>query len=96
MSCVPSFAYNLLSVSKLLKDAKCIATFAPTHCSIQAPSWKTSLKIGKQLNGLYLLSQTKLCQYQNILDAQIITYAASTAKTLLWQYQLGHVPSPVL
>lgn len=45
--CVPSFAYNLLSVSKLLKDAKCIATFAPTHCSIQAPSWKTSLKIGK-------------------------------------------------
>lgn len=97
--CVPSFAYNLLSVSKLLKDVKCVATFTSTQCSIQALGWNTTIEIGKQLNGLYLLSQTKLCQHQHhsgSSKSQSVACTATTTQILLWHYRLGHVPSQVL
>lgn len=63
--CVSEFAYNLLPMSKFLSDSKCEALFTPTCCSIQAPSWNTTLEIGKESNGLYLLSQGQLCSHNS-------------------------------
>lgn len=60
--CVPSFTYNLLSVSKLLQDTSYHITFLSNSCFLQGQQWKTGLEIGKQENGLYILTDSALQQ----------------------------------
>lgn len=93
--CVPTFTYHLLSVSKLLSDNKCVATFTPKTCTIQAPTWGTAIEIGKEQNGLYLLRPSHLIEH----SASSVTKQganAAVSKTQLWHYRLGHVPVAVL
>jgi len=53
--CVPSFRFNLLSVSKLVEDNNCIAMFYPKFCLIQDFATRKLRGIGKQRGGLYYL-----------------------------------------
>lgn len=52
---VPSFKYNLISISSLTTHLKCLASFSNTCCFLQAPSLKRPLEISKVHDGLYLL-----------------------------------------
>lgn len=63
---------------------------------IQAPTWQRALEIGKEHNGLYLLSQAQLYQHQHQSFPQNISCVSTTSKALLWHNRLGHVPSSVL
>lgn len=92
---VPEFSYNLLSISKLLRDSKCQATFTYVCCSINAPGWSSPLKIGKKSNGLYLLSTDQICLHKIGSTSSVSAYVATVNPTLLWHFTLGHVPSPV-
>lgn len=56
--CVPSFAYNLLSTSKLVKDTTHQVSFLTDVCYIQDPTWMKVLEIGREENGLYILHTT--------------------------------------
>ncbi|OIT29118.1 hypothetical protein A4A49_56015, partial [Nicotiana attenuata] len=49
---IPSFKFNLVSISSLAAHLKCIASFSDTSCLLQAPSLKRPLEIGKLLDGL--------------------------------------------
>ena len=53
--CVPSFDFNMISVSKLTSTADCCIFFLSKHCFIQdLQQWKM-IGMGREQNGLYLL-----------------------------------------
>ncbi|XP_023887752.2 uncharacterized protein LOC111999870 [Quercus suber] len=54
---VPSFTFNLLSVSKLAKSISCCLMFFGTLCFIQDMAHWSTIGLGKEYNGLYLLEQ---------------------------------------
>lgn len=56
--CVPTFLYNLLSVSKLLQDTTYQVTFVAASCHIKDKSWQTDIELEKEENGLYILIDT--------------------------------------
>lgn len=57
---IPSYKYNLISISYLIISLKCITSFSDSSCVLQGPTVKRPLEIGKMQNGLYLLSSTCL------------------------------------
>lgn len=55
MFCVPSFTFNLISVSRLINNLPCCLLFHSTFCFIQdLTCWKT-IGVGEVHDGLYLL-----------------------------------------
>lgn len=50
---VPSFNYNLLSISRLVHDTKLNMLFSPTHCILQDQHQMKVLATGKMQGGLY-------------------------------------------
>lgn len=50
---VPSFKYNLLSISKLTRDSKCCVNFGSNNCLFQDQQLKTILTVGKETKGIY-------------------------------------------
>ena len=55
--CVPSFDFNLISVSKLASTLHCCLFFFSNLCFLQdLLHWKM-IGLGKQSNGLYILEQ---------------------------------------
>ena len=53
--CVPSFTFNLLSVSQLTKTLFCCLVFLGSFCFIQDLANWNMIGLGKATNGLYLL-----------------------------------------
>nr|XP_023919946.1 uncharacterized protein LOC112031483 [Quercus suber] len=56
--CVPSFSFNLISVSQLAKSISCCLIFFGTLCFIQDLAHWSTLGLGKECNGLYLLERS--------------------------------------
>lgn len=54
---VPTFSYNLLSVSKHIKDSNICVSLLQNHCIIQDPSNCMTIGVGEQKEGLYQLNQ---------------------------------------
>lgn len=50
--CVPSFAYNLLSISKLLLDTSYQVIFLADKCYLQDQHLKKMLELGREEDGL--------------------------------------------
>ena len=102
--CVPSFSFNLLSVSTFtLSQPYCLVFLSP-YCFIQdLLSWKT-IGVGKAVDGLYLLQCDSL---QHIPPSSLADYlinhkfnttfppfsattSASSSSSYLWHARLGH------
>ena len=60
---VPSFKYNLLSVSKLSSQTNGSVVFTPKHCFMQDLSLKKPLVLGSFCAGLYLLKPHTLKEF---------------------------------
>ena len=56
--CVPSFTFNLLSLSKLDKSISCCLMFFETLCFIQDLAHWSTIGLGKEYKGLYLLEES--------------------------------------
>jgi len=52
---IPSFRYNLLSVSKLSHQQGSYVVFTPEYCFMQAPSMRRPQVLDNHFAGLYLL-----------------------------------------
>ncbi|XP_019239769.1 PREDICTED: uncharacterized protein LOC109219749 [Nicotiana attenuata] len=84
--CVPAFKFNLLSVSNMTKDLKCCVTFFP-QCFVFRDLLSGKVKgIGKEEEGLYVLS-TSVGGKVNRAFA-----ATSGAGADLCHKRTGHVP----
>ena len=53
--CVPSFTFNLISISKLNKSQYCYLIFLGSFCFIQDLALWSTMGLGREQNGLYLL-----------------------------------------
>jgi len=54
---IPTFQYNLLSVSKLVNQFSANVIFTPHSCVLQAPTIQKELLLGKEHKGLFLLEK---------------------------------------
>ncbi|CAM8921226.1 unnamed protein product [Rhodiola kirilowii] len=80
----PEFKYNLLSVSKLVKDSSLTVIFTKDKCLVQDLAKKTSLQIGNLVGGLF--------QVPNISSNKRVNDAASSKpSTLIWHHRMGHM-----
>ena len=90
---VPTFKFNLLSVSKATKQLNCCISFYPDFCTFQDLSNGRVKMIGREQHGLYLLKEHNV-------NGNSITSHSLVARKLpnseLWHRRMGHVPLPVL
>lgn len=86
---VPTFAYNLLFISTLLKDTCYSVSFSANDCHIQDRSHSKLIGKVEQRDGLYMLSLPKIPHKDNIA-------LACKASFETWHRRLGHLSSPRL
>ena len=85
---VPSFSFNLISVSKLISTLHCSLIFSLTHCVIQDTRSLRMIGLARLANGLYYMDEslrvnkTSLCNH---------FATPSISKDELWHYRLGHL-----
>ena len=92
---IPSFQYNLLSVSRLVNQFTATLTFTPTSCVLQAPTIQKKLLLGKEHKGLYLLHKVSTAQQACVAKYSAdnkMTSIACLSKFELWHQRLGHLP----
>ena len=95
--CIPSFSFNLISVSKLIKNLQCCVIFLSNFCFIQhLPSWKT-IGVGEEVDGLYHLLHKPMSVIPKISVSvhsatfmQNDKFCVNFANNSLWHYRLGH------
>ncbi|GKC31215.1 putative RNA-directed DNA polymerase, partial [Tanacetum coccineum] len=88
---VHEYTVSLLSVHKLSRDNKLFVTFDEKNCYIQDLKENRNVRIGKQLNGLYLFDVNNACM---IVSSNCI--ANCFISKTLWHQRLGHPADQVL
>ena len=89
---VPSFSFNLISVSQLAKSISCCLIFSGTLCFIQDLAHWSTLGLGKECNGLYLLERSN----STSLSASISAAIPLVHSTHVWHSRLGHLSNAKL
>ena len=97
--CVPSFSFNLLSVSQLTHSFPLCLVFLSQFCFIQDLScWKT-IGVGEVQNGLYLLQKSNsrttpslfdLASTNKNLKSALSASISNKDLSILWHFRLGH------
>ena len=98
---VPSFTFNLLSVSALTKSQSVCLVFLSQFCFLQDLTCWSTIGIGKLHDGLYLLQDSSLSQatasLSDFLSKQnfkhfstVCSPSLSTNVFSLWHSRLGH------
>ncbi|XP_019196007.1 PREDICTED: uncharacterized protein LOC109189835 [Ipomoea nil] len=82
---IPSFKFNIISVSKLLQDTCNKLIFLSNQCLIQ-DMLGTRTGIAKQRNGLYLLLEPP--RRQDVMHS----FAVHCNNSEVWHQRLGHFP----
>ena len=83
---VPSFRYNLISVSSLTKSLPCSLTFSDDHCFIQDNMQGLRIGMSNRVGNLYYL-----IFFENKKAYTSSCNSVSAVSTdLLWHYRLGH------
>lgn len=85
---VPSFKYNMLSVSKLTRDLRCFVSFYPDFWIMQDLYSGKVKGIGKELGGLYKLQHQKL--KAKAANVQIQDHSVQEEDLRIWHGRLGH------
>lgn len=97
--CIPEFKHNLLSVSKLTRDLKCVVTFFLDLCVMQDLFSGMVRGISKEVDGLYniQLPIKKEGSFQSINANLVNNGNVNTAKDVeIWHKRLGHAPIQIL
>ena len=88
--CVPSFTFNLISISKLNKSQYCYLIFLGSFCYIQDLALWIMIGLGREQNGLYLLDN----KYKDLSSIPAATHYHSVSTHFdLWHFRLGHPSS---
>ncbi|CAL1378154.1 unnamed protein product [Linum trigynum] len=89
---VPSFSFNLISVSKLTKTLPVSLTFKSSFCEIQDLLTRRRIGLAHQVRGLYQMSQciSPIPDARNNLPTIAAAYNFSQQNLDLWHSRLGH------
>ena len=106
---VPHFKYNLLSVKQLAKQLHCDVIFSETLCTLQGPSLKRPVVVGKEAFGLYLLEKNQVkgvqqlsahisnfCNDSSVLGKSVNTICNQSSRSIsfdIWHRRVGHLPT---
>jgi hypothetical protein len=88
--CVPSFSFNLISASKIIKFLKACLIFLAGFCFIQnLCPWRT-IGVGKEEGGLFYLMQQSKVSSPSALSISSCNSTIKTPSHDVWHYRLGH------
>ncbi|KAL0395458.1 UNVERIFIED_CONTAM: Retrovirus-related Pol polyprotein from transposon RE1 [Sesamum latifolium] len=94
---VPSFKFNLLSVSQLCRFNSVCFLFLTSKCILQDLKTKHVLAIGKQVGRLYYLDRNSFVSIPiSHCNASHIACSSSSSMYTLWHQRLGHPNLSVL
>ncbi|KAL5560411.1 hypothetical protein UlMin_036622 [Ulmus minor] len=82
---VPSFQYNLISISALTKFSNCVLMFSADGCVIQDTTRAIRIGKGNRVGNLYYLvhDNTRIC-------SSFLSDSSMVSNDTLWHYRLGH------
>ena len=95
---VPKFCFNLISVSKLIRDLNCNVIFNANECLIQESLMKKHLLLGKAEYGLYFLQEGLSRSFKEFNKEWCTSATAAHNHDVtcndakLWLLRLGHLP----
>jgi len=85
--CVPSFTFNLISASKLLKNIHCCLIFIHKFCFVQnLTSWET-IGVAEERNGLFYLVRPAF------VSSVFSAFSTKHVSADIWHCRLGHLSS---
>ncbi|WJZ83952.1 hypothetical protein VitviT2T_003590 [Vitis vinifera] len=91
---VPNLDCNLLSISKLTKEKRCITNFSSTHCEFQDLDSGKTIGNAEECSGLYILKERHDPQEQPQMTVGSNSFSISCQNNdsaiRLWHYRLGH------
>lgn len=91
---VPNLDCNLLSISKLTKEKRCITNFSSTHCEFQDLDSGKTIGNAEECSGLYILKERHDPQEQPQMTVGSNSFSVSCQNNdsaiRLWHYRLGH------
>ena len=91
---VPNLDCNLLSISKLTKEKRCITNFSSTHCEFQDLDSGKTIGNAEECSGLYILKEHHDPQEQPQMTVGSNSFSVSCQNNdsaiRLWHYRLGH------
>ena len=92
--CVPSFTFNLISISQLTKSLFCCLVFLGSFCFIQDLANWNIIRLGKATKGLYLLHHRVPPPSVLVVSSRIFVSVPSvkfnSVQADLWHFRLGH------
>ena len=95
--CVPSFSFNLLSVNQLAKTNFCCLIFFGNMYFIQDLAYWSTVGLGKEFKGLYLLEKSISISSSCFSTAGSINSAVNNVvKSEIWHSRLGHLSNAKL
>jgi len=80
--CVPSFRFNLLSISKLTEDNNCVVLFYPKFCLIQDFATEKLKGLGIQRGGLYYLVDADVGTLDACFSAMLVQVTTTPVKVV--------------
>ena len=91
---VPNLDCNLLSISKLAKEKRCITNFSSTHCEFQDLDSGKTIGKAEECSGLYILKEHHDPQEQPQMviggNSFSVSCQNNDSAIMLWHYRLGH------
>ncbi|RVW60823.1 Retrovirus-related Pol polyprotein from transposon TNT 1-94 [Vitis vinifera] len=91
---VPNLDCNLLSISKLTKEKRCITNFSSTHYEFQDLDSGKTIGNAEECSGLYILKERHDPQEQPQMAVGSNSFSVSCQNNdsaiMLWHYRLGH------
>ena len=93
--CVPSFTFNLISISQLAKSILCCLIFFGNLCFIQDLALWSTIGIGKEINGLYLLKMGDLASTSSCFSS-FISVSINKTQPYIWHARLRHLSNAKL
>ncbi|RVW54646.1 Retrovirus-related Pol polyprotein from transposon TNT 1-94 [Vitis vinifera] len=87
---VPNLDCNLLSISKLTKEKRCITNFSSTHCEFQDLDSGKTIGNAEECSGLYILKERHDPQEQPQCNSFSVSCQNNDSAIRLWHYRLGH------
>ena len=91
---VPNLDCNLLSISKLTKEKRCITNFSSTHCEFQDLDSGKTIGNAEECSGLYILKEHHDTQEQPQMviggNSFSVSCQNNDSAIRLWHYRLGH------
>ena len=87
---VPKLDCNLLSISKITRDLKCVTKFFPNLCEFQILESGKTIANAEECAGLYLLQVEKPEEELKNHSYVAAAVPSSDNSVMLWPYRLGH------